>query len=128
MTRTTTYQCGLLFRLASFWIGVHYSSFDRRFCINPIPFVTFWLTLPGGLVPKSADAKPEQTGEPHPYWLEAWSPFERDRLVALWTDGIDITAPDGSQHYIPQWKVVMALMQNEIDRLRGRTAKGVEHE
>ena len=23
MTRTNTYRCGLLFRLASFWIGVH---------------------------------------------------------------------------------------------------------
>lgn len=59
MTRTNTYRCGLLFRLASFWIGVHYSSFDRRFCINFLPFVTFWLALPGGQVPKSANATPE---------------------------------------------------------------------
>lgn len=59
MTRTNTYRCGLLFRLASFWIGVHYSSFDRRVCINLLPFVTFWIALPGGHVPKNVNATPE---------------------------------------------------------------------
>jgi hypothetical protein len=52
MARTSTYRCGLLVRLASFWIGLHYSSFDRRFCFNPLPCVTFWLTLPGGHIPR----------------------------------------------------------------------------
>lgn len=52
MARTTTYRFGLLFRLASLWVGVHYSSFDRRFCINPLPCVTFWITRPGGHVPR----------------------------------------------------------------------------
>lgn len=52
MARSPTYRCGLLFRLPSLWIGVHYSSFDRRYCINLLPCVTFWITLPGGHVPR----------------------------------------------------------------------------
>lgn len=52
MSRTTTYRCGLLFRLASAWVGVHYSSHDRRFCINLLPCVTLWLTLPGSHIPR----------------------------------------------------------------------------
>lgn len=52
MTRTTTLRCSLLLRLSSFWVGVHWSAFDRRFCINPWPCVTFWITLPGGHLPR----------------------------------------------------------------------------
>jgi hypothetical protein len=44
-------KCGVLFRLRSLWVGVHYSPTNRRFCINFIPFVTFWVTLKGGKVP-----------------------------------------------------------------------------
>lgn len=42
---------GLLFRLGSAWVGVHYSPHNRRYCINLIPFVTFWITLKGGKTP-----------------------------------------------------------------------------
>jgi hypothetical protein len=52
MSRVNRLHCGLLFRLPSFWVGLHYSSFDRRFCVNPLPCVTFWLTLPGGHIPR----------------------------------------------------------------------------
>lgn len=44
-------RVGLLFRLSSFWIGAHWSPYNRRWCINPLPFVTFWIALPGGRVP-----------------------------------------------------------------------------
>jgi hypothetical protein len=44
-------RCGLLFRWASAWVGVHYSDYNRRFCINLIPCVTLWVTLPGGNTP-----------------------------------------------------------------------------
>lgn len=44
-------KAGMLFRLGSAWIGVHYSSYNRRFCINPLPFVTVWVCLRGGKVP-----------------------------------------------------------------------------
>lgn len=43
---------GILFRLSAAWIGVHYSDANKRFCINPLPFVTVWVTLPGGRTPK----------------------------------------------------------------------------
>ncbi|QIG70774.1 hypothetical protein EVB91_223 [Rhizobium phage RHph_I1_18] len=43
--------CGLLFRKGSAWIGVHYSGNNKRFCINLIPFVTFWIVLKGGFTP-----------------------------------------------------------------------------
>lgn len=45
------WRCGLLFRPGSCWIGVHWSRYNRRFCINVVPFVTFWVTLPGGITP-----------------------------------------------------------------------------
>lgn len=44
-------KAGILFRLGSAWIGAHYSPFNRRWCINLVPFVTVWVTLPGGLAP-----------------------------------------------------------------------------
>lgn len=42
---------GVLFRLSSLWIGVHYSPYNRRFCINLIPCVTLWITKAGGYRP-----------------------------------------------------------------------------
>ncbi|CAH0343734.1 hypothetical protein RHI9324_05471 [Rhizobium sp. CECT 9324] len=42
---------GALFRLSSFWMGLHWSPYNQRLCINPIPCVTFWVVFPGGKVP-----------------------------------------------------------------------------
>lgn len=44
-------KCGVLFRLRSLWVGVHYSPKNRRFCINVVPCITFWITLEGGITP-----------------------------------------------------------------------------
>lgn len=44
-------KAGILFRLGSFWMGAHWSSYNRRWCINLIPCVTLWVTLPGGKTP-----------------------------------------------------------------------------
>ena len=44
-------KAGILFRLWSFWMGAHWSSYNRRWCINLIPCVTLWVTLPGGKAP-----------------------------------------------------------------------------
>lgn len=54
-----TYQCaywcglqtGIIVRLGSFWVGAHYSEYNRRWCINYLPCVTVWVVLPGGTVP-----------------------------------------------------------------------------
>lgn len=43
--------CGILFRLSSFWVGAHWSPYNRRWCINLIPCVTVWITRPGGYRP-----------------------------------------------------------------------------
>jgi hypothetical protein len=42
---------GWLFRLRSAWVGAHYSTENRRLCINPVPFVTFWVAFKGGKTP-----------------------------------------------------------------------------
>lgn len=42
---------GLLLRWQSLWMGVHYSPYNKRFCINLIPCVTVWVTLKGGTTP-----------------------------------------------------------------------------
>ncbi len=44
-------KAGILVRGGSAWVGVHWSSYNRRFCINLVPFVTIWITLKGGNVP-----------------------------------------------------------------------------
>ncbi len=45
------WRCGLLFRPGSLWIGIHWSKKNKRWCINLIPCVTFWVTKPGGNTP-----------------------------------------------------------------------------
>jgi hypothetical protein len=42
---------GILFRRNAFWIGVHFDERNKRYCINPIPFVTIWICHPGGITP-----------------------------------------------------------------------------
>lgn len=48
-------QFGIIFRLASLWLGVHWSKTNRRLCINLLPCVTIYITLPGGDLPKTPD-------------------------------------------------------------------------
>lgn len=44
---------GLLFRFGSFWIGAHWSSRNRRLCINPIPMLTVWIAFKDGVAPRN---------------------------------------------------------------------------
>lgn len=44
-------KSGWLFNKSAWWIGVHYSPYNRRFCINLVPCVTFWFTLRCGKAP-----------------------------------------------------------------------------
>lgn len=44
-------KAGILFRLASFWIGAHWSGFNKRLCVNLLPCCTIWVCLPGGNAP-----------------------------------------------------------------------------
>lgn len=45
-------KAGSLFRLGSAWVGGgHWSPYNRRLCINVLPFVTVWVALPGGNAP-----------------------------------------------------------------------------
>lgn len=52
---TDHWQAGVIFRLESFWIGIHWSKTNRRLCVNLLPCLTFYLTLAGGDVPKISD-------------------------------------------------------------------------
>lgn len=45
-------KAGFLFRWWSAWIGFHYSKFNKRLCINLLPFCTIWIVWDGGEVPK----------------------------------------------------------------------------
>lgn len=45
------WRCGWLLNKHSLWMGVHYSTNNKRWCINLIPCVTFWITKPGGNTP-----------------------------------------------------------------------------
>lgn len=44
-------KAGLLFQPGGLWIGAHYSKQYRRWCINLLPCLTIWITLPGGRAP-----------------------------------------------------------------------------
>lgn len=39
---------GVLFNMRSLWVGAHYSSYNKRLCLNLIPCVTLWVCAPGG--------------------------------------------------------------------------------
>lgn len=45
-------KAGLLFNWRGLWIGAHYSSFNKRLCMNLIPCVTIWVCWEGGKVPQ----------------------------------------------------------------------------
>lgn len=42
---------GILFRWSSLWVGVHWSPYNKRLCLNLIPCLTVWITAPGGVPP-----------------------------------------------------------------------------
>ncbi len=42
---------GILFRWQSFWIGAHWSPYNKRLCLNLVPFITVWVTARGGSTP-----------------------------------------------------------------------------
>ena len=44
-------KVGVKFNKHALWVGVHYSEYNQRLCVTPIPCVTFWLALPGGRRP-----------------------------------------------------------------------------
>ncbi len=45
------HAAGLLFNPGAWWIGVHYSPGNKRFCVNLLPMLTIWYILPGGTEP-----------------------------------------------------------------------------
>lgn len=45
------WRLGFLVNKHSPWIGMHYSPHNKRWCINLIPCITFWITKPGGNTP-----------------------------------------------------------------------------
>lgn len=44
-------KIGILFRWYSCWIGLHYSKYNKRYCLNIIPFITIWWIKKGGKIP-----------------------------------------------------------------------------
>lgn len=39
---------GVINRYKSFWVGLHYSDYNKRFCLNIIPGLTIWWVKSGG--------------------------------------------------------------------------------
>ena len=56
-------KCGILLRWSSLWIGAHWSPGNKRWCVNVVPFVTFWITLEGGRTPRDKDPVYTQVGQ-----------------------------------------------------------------
>lgn len=49
------WRAGVIFRLSSMWVGIHWSNTNRRACVNVLPCVTVFVTLAGGDLPKLSD-------------------------------------------------------------------------
>ena len=47
-------KCGILFQLGGAWIGAHYSTYNKRWCINVLPCCTIWVCMRGGTEPYRA--------------------------------------------------------------------------
>jgi hypothetical protein len=45
-------RAGFKFQLGAWWLGAHYSSYNRRVCINFLPCLTVWIAFPGGKTPE----------------------------------------------------------------------------
>ena len=46
------FRCfGVLFNPAALWVGVHYSHYHQRVCINLLPCLTVWVCGPRGELP-----------------------------------------------------------------------------
>lgn len=43
---------GILCRWQSWWVGAHWSPYNKRLCVNLIPLVTVWFTVKGGVTPE----------------------------------------------------------------------------
>jgi hypothetical protein len=45
-------KAGILFNPYGFWLGIHYSAFNKRLCINLFPMLTIWIAFEGGASPR----------------------------------------------------------------------------
>ncbi|WP_157045829.1 hypothetical protein [Polaromonas sp. JS666] len=50
----------MLINPGALWIGAHWSPFNRRWCINLVPFVTLWIALKGGKEPDRETRKKDR--------------------------------------------------------------------
>jgi hypothetical protein len=44
-------RIGVKFQLGGLWVGAHYSTYNRRLCVNVLPCCTVWITLKDGIAP-----------------------------------------------------------------------------
>lgn len=44
-------KIGIIIRVHSFWIGLHYSEFNKRYCLNILPCCTIWWIKKNGNIP-----------------------------------------------------------------------------
>ena len=42
---------GLIFQVGAWWLGAHYSTDNKRLCINIIPCFTIWIAAKDGITP-----------------------------------------------------------------------------
>ena len=52
MFKILGYTVGYKIQKGGVWIGVHYSEWNKRFCINLIPCITIWVVRPNGDIPR----------------------------------------------------------------------------
>ena len=46
-----TWRFGFKFNKSAWWVGVHHSPYNARWCINLLPCLTVWVCKPHGFEP-----------------------------------------------------------------------------
>lgn len=42
---------GILINCNAWWVGAHWSPYNKRLCINLLPCITIWFVFDGGNLP-----------------------------------------------------------------------------
>lgn len=66
---------------------------------------------------------PLTVNPPHPEWSSNWPMSKCLHLAQGWTSGIDVTSPADDGATGPQWRLVMAMLLNDMQRLASMSTK-----
>lgn len=88
-------KLGFLTRKGSMWIGLHYSPYHKRGCLNILPCLTVWFTANDGHIPYEAEktgnytiiGKNEYAHAERYFYQNQEDLLKAGEELVLWTNG-----------------------------------------